>query len=284
MDERILKEIKSADMNNKSEESSPKTPDLNKSFQSTVNAGFEIYKGIKDMIRTPFAKKKRNELTEEPEVDDQNKNKSVEVEKHGNLLYNSFNSQHNQSIDTTDGVVLQLLDHIQMQHNLRAQLLNAIEMCHNTKEFQNSIELAEAQRLLLITNLEEKFAKRELARIDYGNESSDLEQENSNHKLGTAQVKYLEILLKDKEEYDEQFDYYYICVCSNGSKICSTEVKKRTLNHVTFQNLKMLFSELQPSYIIKIQIYVLKLKKQSRLYSHDSKYHLNKVIINNLDY
>ncbi len=177
-------------------------------------------------------------------------------------------------IEIPDQLMLKLSNQITAQREIRNQLKHAIQICRTTREFECSSELIEAERLLLLSAKKEARAKLELTRIDY--EENGLTASPAKC-VGTLTIKKIEFDLKAEEMLEEIFQLSYICICSYRDQVVATHPQERSGNKVTFNDIGMKIGSLNSMFEIKLEIYVLRLPRPLRKYSHESKYHLNKV-------
>lgn len=177
-------------------------------------------------------------------------------------------------IEITDQYMLKLTNQITAQREIRNQLKHAIKICRTTKEFECSSELIEAERLMLLSAKKEVCAKLELTRIDY--EGNGLTT-NPSKCTGNVTIKKIEFDLKSEEMLEQIFQLSYICICSYRDQVIATHAQERNGNKLQFDNIALKISDLNSSFEIKLEVFVLRLPRQLRKYSHESKYHLNKV-------
>lgn len=177
-------------------------------------------------------------------------------------------------IEIPDQFMLKLTDQITAQREIRNQLKHAIKICRTTKEFECSSELIEAERLMLLSAKKEMCAKLELTRIDY--EEYGLTASPAKC-VGTVTIKKIEFDLKPEEMLEQIFQLSYICICSYRDQVVATHSQERVGNKVKFNDIGIKIGSLNSTFEIKLEVYVLRLPKQMRKYSHESKYHLNKV-------
>ncbi|KAJ6641902.1 Anillin [Pseudolycoriella hygida] len=177
-------------------------------------------------------------------------------------------------IEISDQLMLKLTNQIVAQREVRNQLKHAIKICRTTKEFECSSELIEAERLLLLSTKKESCAILELNRIDY--EENGLTASPSKC-VGTVTIKKIELDLKPEEILEQISHLSYICVCSYRDQVVATQAQERIGNKVKFHDIAIKIEGLNSSFEIQMEVYVLRLPRQLRKYSHESKYHLNKV-------
>lgn len=177
-------------------------------------------------------------------------------------------------IEIPDQYMLKLTNQIIAQREIRNQLKHAIKICRTTKEFESSSELVEAERLMLISAKKEACAKLELTRIDY---EGDGLTSNPAKCAGNVTIKKIEFALKSEDTLEHIFQLSYICICSYQDQVVATHAQERDGDKVKFDDIELRISRLNSSFEIKIEIFVLRLPKPLRNYSHESKYHLNKV-------
>ncbi|XP_037045488.1 uncharacterized protein LOC119080960 isoform X2 [Bradysia coprophila] len=177
-------------------------------------------------------------------------------------------------IEIPDQFMLKLTSQIVAQREIRNQLKQAIHVCRTTKEFECSPELIEAERLMLLSAKKETYAKLELNRIDY--EENGLTASPAKC-VGTVTLKNIEFDLKPEEMLEQIFQLSYICVCSYRNQVVATHPQERNGSTVRFEDISLKIGSLNSSFEIKIEIFVLRLTRPMRKYSHESKYHLNKI-------
>lgn len=158
--------------------------------------------------------------------------------------------------------LLRLDDRISHHQNIRHELSDALEMCRSTKEFQNSPELIESERLILVSNLKELAAKEELTRL-WHIDSDDIVTTTANGRSALSIV-YAEFPLKDDAIYDTHFNYFYVCVLSHRDTIECSSVKERNGNRVIFNDLQVQFTDLASSFEVRVEIFILRLRKNQR--------------------
>lgn len=153
--------------------------------------------------------------------------------------------------------MLKLNDRIAHHQSIRHELSDALEMCRSTKEFQNSPELIESERLILVSNLKELAAKEELTRL-WQIDSNDVATPDGRCVLS---VVYAEFALKEDAIYDTHFNYFYVCVLSHCDTIECSTVKERDGNRVTFNDLQVQFTDLSSAFEVRVEMFVLRLRK-----------------------
>lgn len=165
-------------------------------------------------------------------------------------------------LTSKEKILLQLDDRILHHQSIRHELSDALEMCRSTKEFQNSPELIESERLILVSNLKELAAKEELTRL-WQIESDDVRTSTANGRC-VLSIVYAEFALKEDALYDTHFNYFYVCVLSHRDTIECSSVKERNGNRVIFNDLQVQFTNLSPSFEVRVEIFVLRLRKYQR--------------------
>ena len=103
---------------------------------------------------------------------------------------------------------------------------------------------------------------------------------NSGKKIGSVTLNDFEFPLKDVAIFDQLFNYFYVVVCTYKNQVKATlAIERKKEGVVYFRNTEIKFVNLEADYEIKIEIFELRLRKNVRNYSHESKFHLNKVRI-----
>lgn len=165
-------------------------------------------------------------------------------------------------LTSKEKTLLQLDDRILHHQSIRHELSDALEMCRSTKEFQNSPELIESERLILVSNLKELAAKEELTRI-WQIETDDVATSTANGRC-VLSIVYAEFALKEDAIYDTHFNYFYVCVLSHRDTIECSSVKERNGNRVIFNDLQVQFTNLSASFEVRVEVFVLRLRKYQR--------------------
>lgn len=155
--------------------------------------------------------------------------------------------------------MLELINQISAQRQIKKQLRNALEICRCSKEFDCSSELIEAERLLLVSNLKEAAAKKELVAME-----NDLYANVKQTVNGTIALSDFEFSLKDAAMYDTLYNYFYVCVATYKDQVKASYAKERQGTKVSFRGFEIKFWEVEPGYQIKIEVFVLCLRKNNR--------------------
>lgn len=156
--------------------------------------------------------------------------------------------------------LIQIDNRICHQQNVRRELNDALEICRASKEFRNSSELIESERLMLVSILKEFAAKEELTRLWQLKNVND--SINSSH--ATLSVVYLELMLREDAIYETHFNYYYVCVLSYRDKVECSAPKERKGNRVIFNDLKFQFRHLPADFVVRCEVFVLRLRKNQK--------------------
>lgn len=155
--------------------------------------------------------------------------------------------------------ILDLVNQITTQRTIKKQLKTALSVCRSSKEFESSAELIEAERLLLVSNLKEAAAKKELLELENIEQYANVQRSTEN--FGTVCFTDFEFPLRDAALYDTLYNYFYVVVCTYKDQIKSSFAKERSGSKVIFQNFEIKFWEVQPDYQIKVEVFVLCLRK-----------------------
>lgn len=166
------------------------------------------------------------------------------------------------ALTTKEKKLLKLDERILHHQSIRHELSDALEMCRATKEFQNSPELIESERLILVSNLKELAAKEELTRL-WQIDSDDVATTAANGRC-ILSIVYAEFALKEDAIYDTHFNYFYVCVLSHRDTIECSSVKERVGNRVIFNDLQVQFTDLRSSFEVRVEMFVLRLRKNQR--------------------
>lgn len=255
--------------------------------------GSDIYRSLKDRLRSSFRKSKRfikNEHRKIANLFDEKSNvkredgnrvafnlgdyqRKYESEVDAEEIYQSL-SNAGSLTELNNQFLAELVNQIKTQCDLKKQLKQALAVCRNTREFECSSELIEAERLMLLSTLKETAARNELSKIDYNGNEKLL---SDSKKVGVVALNHFEFPLKETAMNDMLFNYFYLIVCSYKNQVKASLAKERYEDRVCFRNCEIKFHDLDADYEIRVEVYVLRLRKNARNYSFESKYHLNKV-------
>ncbi|XP_050073206.1 uncharacterized protein LOC126561274 [Anopheles maculipalpis] len=167
-----------------------------------------------------------------------------------------------------------LMQQIIRQSDARKQLKQALAICRSTREFECSPELIEAERLLLVATQKETAVRNELNKIDYLTNGMTLADGKC---VGTVTLSNFEFPLKETAIRDALFNYFYVVVCTYKHEVKATVAKERHIDgRVYFRNCAIQFKNLDANYEIKVEVFVLQLRKNVKNYSFESRYHLEK--------
>lgn len=157
------------------------------------------------------------------------------------------------------------LHELEQQTNLKDQLENAVNLCRKTPELECTLEMAEAERLLLFSTLKSGVARNE----SFSVKASSLQSTVKDCKI---RISSIEISVQMSQYLDDFFNYYYTGVFSNGKVIKSTESSwPKHDNNLVFRDVDILFDNSDPESVIICDIYMLKLRKILNTSSLDKK-------------
>ncbi|XP_055533101.1 uncharacterized protein LOC129723133 [Wyeomyia smithii] len=256
----------------------------------------DIYRSFRDKLRSSFRKSKNFIKNEQRKIVNYFDEKPAKREESGNRvafdlddyckkyvddvdteeIYQSL-SNAGSLIELSNQYLAELVNQIKTQCDVRKQLKQALAVCRNTREFECSSELIEAERLMLLSTLKESAARNELSKIDYNANGKIL---NDGKKVGIVALNHFEFPLKEPAVNDMLFNYFYVVVCSYKNQVKATLAKERYKDRVYFRNCEIEFHDLDAEYEIRVEVFVLRLRKNERNFSFESKYHLNKEIKN----
>lgn len=157
------------------------------------------------------------------------------------------------------------LHELEHQTNLKDQLEKAVNICRKTPELECTLEMAEAERLLLFSTLKSGVAQNE----SFSVKASSLQSTVKDCKIAVSSI---EISVGLSEYLDDFFNYYYTGVFSNGKVIKSTESSwPQHDNLLVFREVGIAFDNVDPESLITCDIYMLKLRKILNTSSLDKK-------------
>ncbi|XP_052873714.1 uncharacterized protein LOC128279034 [Anopheles cruzii] len=168
----------------------------------------------------------------------------------------------------------ELITQIKQQSDARKQLKQALAICRTTHEFECSTELIEAERLLLLATLKETAARNELSKIDYATNGMTVADRK---RVGKVALNHFEFPLKDTAIGDTLFNYFYIVVCTYKHEVRATPAQeRRTDGRVYFRDCEIVFRDLDADYEVRVEVFVLRLRKNVKNISFENRYHLDK--------
>ncbi|XP_053675666.1 uncharacterized protein LOC128725917 [Anopheles nili] len=195
-------------------------------------------------------------------------------------MYRSFTEGSNSIITTSSMMELsnqhmnELMQQIIRQGDARKQLKQAVAICRSTREFECSPELIEAERLLLVATHKETTVRNELNKIDYLSNGMTLAE---GKRVGTVTLSNFEFPLKETAIRDTLYNYFYVVVCTHKHEVKATVAKERHSNgRVYIRDCAIQFQNLDANYEIRVEVFVLQLRKNVKNYSFESRYHLDK--------
>lgn len=151
------------------------------------------------------------------------------------------------------------LHELEHQTNLKQQLEKAVNICRKTPELECTLEMAEAERLLLFSTLKSGVVRKESF-------------SGSSEKDCKIAVSSVEISVEMSQYMDDFFNYYYTAVFSNRDTIKSTASSgPKQHNLLVFRDVDILFDNLELDSVITCDIYMLKLRKILNTSSLDKK-------------
>lgn len=262
-----------------SKETSPNYKALNQKIRNSIRKGKDYFKNGTKKLSNHFDK---SDKTPEKELNwdiIQKDALTPNQRKQINQIFELLRSQlaeviKSPTLSKRDENLIRVINKISRQQEVRHQLRNALQICRMTKEFQHSAELVESERLMLISHLKEWAGKLELVRISsLKDENSDLDDQVT----GVVAIKELEFYLNKEVIYDTHFNHFYMCVCSYRDQIECTSAKERNGNRVVFNDSLQKFIDIEQDFEIRVDVYVLRLRKNVFLPNGEVKLKSNKV-------
>lgn len=118
----------------------------------------------------------------------------------------------------------------------------------------------------------------EIRRLDY-----EIEYQVSTTETGSLLISDVTLPLKEDstESIPAKRDHtkWYVCIFSFGLHVFATQPTMARMNESIRFPEEVLFSELPSDFSINIEVFCLQQRKTCRNFSHESKFHLNKVNI-----
>lgn len=155
------------------------------------------------------------------------------------------------------------------------QAAKALNVCHTMKEFTDSSERVESERLLLLASLRRKSALEEMKRIT-SEESVDGGKEFYGER-GEITIKDMSLNLHEcinREAQDGESIEWFVVVVSQGLEVWATRAISRSTNDLRIclpEAISM--PNLTPNFKILVEVYSLKLRRST--YDHDEKYRIH---------
>ncbi|XP_055628966.1 uncharacterized protein LOC129770273 [Toxorhynchites rutilus septentrionalis] len=146
-----------------------------------------------------------------------------------------------------------LVDQIKTQLHVKMQLKNALSAGMSSKKFLPFVQLVETQRLLLLSSLKEKAAKRELWRL------LNNKKANITRKIDFVTLTNFQISLSERALNEPGIGNLYVVVCSYKNHVHTTYVEQQYESRVHIRNSKITFHDLDEEYGIKVEIFALKM-------------------------
>lgn len=164
-----------------------------------------------------------------------------------------------------------LVDSVSKQQLMIQQASKALKMCYSFKEFENSEEHVESERILLLAH------KRKSAAMDAINEFSQKPNKLVYDNYGNINLKNIVLPLNSScEKYDKKNDSveWYMVVVQNGLTVLASQpvMRQKNSNEIVLPDPFSL-PKVNPDFKLTIEIYRLKLKKKGGI-SHELKYHI----------
>uniref|UniRef100_A0A182FH10 PH domain-containing protein n=1 Tax=Anopheles albimanus TaxID=7167 RepID=A0A182FH10_ANOAL len=286
------------------------SPSSGKHSSSSASSGAAVMRNLKEKLRASFRKSKSFIKTERQRIA-----ALIREERPGDSKYSSsstcsssstsprrqqqHNSQARDEADTDDTTyrsldqddsqariaagsltelsnryMSKLMAQIQRQRDAQKQLKQALAICRTTREFECSTELIEAERLLLLATLKETAARNVLNNIDYTANGMTPSHRN---RVGRVALNHFEFPLKQTALADTLFNYFYIVVCMYKNEVKATPAKERRTNgRVCFRDCEIEFLDLDADYEIRVEVFVLRLRKNAKNINLENRYHLDK--------
>lgn len=175
---------------------------------------------------------------------------------------------------TTTDLLGSLLSEKNIQNQIVQQTSKALVFCRNTKEFNGSFEEVEVERFLLLASVKREAILQEIAKIEKQNTN---EPETKNP--GSIYFKKLQLPVIINVDLDKQKkknnEIWFVCVVNMGSKVFGTHPQMPSNNELVFL-MDFQFEGLSPDVEIVVAVYQIKIRNKSKIYSHNSKFHINK--------
>lgn len=270
---------KTPSLSSGSKDSSPNYKAFNRKIRNSLRKGKDYFRNGTKKLSNHFEKTEMN-CDKDDSLDIMHRDTLTQNQrKQINQIFELLHSQLTEVIKTDtisqrDENLIKVINKISRQQEVRHQLRNALHICRITKEFQHSAELVESERLMLISHLKEWAGKLELVRISA---LKDDKRMWANKLTGAFAIRQLEFFLNQEAIYDTHFNHFYMCVCSYRDQIECTSAKERNGNRVVFNDCLFKFTDIEEDFEIRVEVYVLRLRKSVCPLNGDAKQKSNKV-------
>ncbi|XP_043276866.1 uncharacterized protein [Venturia canescens] len=171
--------------------------------------------------------------------------------------------------------VRELLQEVNVQQTLINQATKALNLCNAMKEFTDSSERIELERLLLLAGLRKNCVIEEIKKIT----SSEENKFERNCYGQRSEITLSEMKLNLRETMDREGDIeemvdWFVLIISQGFKIWAT----RPMSYQRMKDPKICFPdvislpELSSNFKIQVEVYTMKVRKSS--FNHEEKYRI----------
>lgn len=127
-------------------------------------------------------------------------------------------------------------------------------------------------KLFCISDAKLKTLQTFLSKIDYEEKSFKISQ-------SSGYINVTDLIVPVKERNKKDFSEYYVCILYHDQHVYMTDYIKAMDNKFVFNGTNICFNNIDSDFEIKIEFFLLKLKKSIRNYSHESRYNLKNVSI-----
>ncbi|XP_033216152.1 uncharacterized protein LOC117172390 [Belonocnema kinseyi] len=246
-------ELMSEDITPPRQKQVPKTPKSEPSRHSTLNRTITAYKSMSQRIKKKF----RPSLKE-----------TVKQTWNAHLPLNV----------RLDERLQRLLQEVNIQQTLIYQASKALDFCRTMKEFTDSPEQVESNRLILVASLRKQALFQEIRSLAT-NTTIKSKIESAVSDRADITIKDISLSLKEgvlrRERQSEDVVEWFVVVISQGLTVWATHATTCPMN-----SPRMYFPgglsipKMSPDFKINLKVYSLKLHKVT--FNHEEKYHIQK--------
>lgn len=171
-----------------------------------------------------------------------------------------------------------LLQEVNIQQTLIYQASKALDFCRTMKEFTDSPEQVESNRLILVASLRKQALFQEIRSLAT-NTATKSKTESSVNDRADISIKDISLSLKEgvlrRERQSEDVVEWFVVVISQGLTVWATHATTCPMNSPRMHFPGGLsIPKMSPDFKINLKVYSLKL--QNVTFNHEEKYHIQK--------
>ncbi|XP_058790688.1 anillin-like isoform X2 [Phymastichus coffea] len=250
----------------------PKSEPLKRS--GTLNRTLSMYRSLTQMISDKFRRYDRNDTKSDLSTFfQQNTNSDVL-----STLSQKKTAPEDWSPELRE-IIEKLQEKVAVQDTLIYQASKALQLCSSMREFTDSPERVEYERLLLLASLTRKAISREIDRLS-SQQVYNNNEECSYNERGEVTLKDIRLQLREdmlrRERQNGDVVEWFVVVVIHGMTVWATRAIACPISspQIYFPG-QHIISGLTPDFRLSIKVYSMKLQ-QLQLFNHDDKYHITR--------